>query len=317
MASYFNYMLNNLFIFIVSLFIVIKGATISTKYAGRLAEVFKLSKYTIGFIVVAIISILPETFISINSAFEGVPEFGLGTLFGGNVADLTLVFFIILIFAGRKIKIESVILKNNLFYPLLLLVPIILGLNGHYSRLEGAVLIIIGIVFYYITLRRSYGDAAVSEWSYGSKLKNFAYLVLGLLMLLTGSHFIVTSATSLAGLFAISPVLIGMLVVGVGTTIPELFFSLNAVKKNDCNLAIGDIFGTVLADATIVVGLLALISPFSFPVIIVYVTGLFMVGASIILLLLMRSGEVLTRKESYILFSYWLIFVFVEFFVSK
>ncbi|MEI7480262.1 MAG: hypothetical protein WCJ59_01410, partial [bacterium] len=188
---------------------------------------------------------------------------------------------------------------------------------GHYSRLEGAVLIIIGIVFYYITLRRSYGDAAVSEWSYGSKLKNFAYLVLGLLMLLTGSHFIVTSATSLAGLFAISPVLIGMLVVGVGTTIPELFFSLNAVKKNDCNLAIGDIFGTVLADATIVVGLLALISPFSFPVIIVYVTGLFMVGASIILLLLMRSGEVLTRKESYILFSYWLIFVFVEFFVSK
>ncbi|MEI7480636.1 MAG: hypothetical protein WCJ59_03340, partial [bacterium] len=128
-------MLNNLFIFIVSLFIVIKGATISTKYAGRLAEVFKLSKYTIGFIVVAIISILPETFISINSAFEGVPEFGLGTLFGGNVADLTLVFFIILIFAGRKIKIESVILKNNLFYPLLLLVPIILGLNGHYSRL--------------------------------------------------------------------------------------------------------------------------------------------------------------------------------------
>lgn len=84
-------------------------------------------------------------------------------------------------------------------------------------------------------------------------------------LLFVGSHFVVSSATSLAEMIGISSVLIGMLVVGLGTTMPELFFSLNAVKRNDDSLAVGDLLGTVLADATIVIGLIALIAPFSFP----------------------------------------------------
>src|SRR3989338_4021406 len=100
-------MFNNLFIFIVSLVVVIKGATLATKYAARLAESFRLSRYTVGFIVVAIISILPETFIAIDSALAGTPSFGLGVLFGSNIADLTLVFTVIIFFAGRGVKVES------------------------------------------------------------------------------------------------------------------------------------------------------------------------------------------------------------------
>jgi len=310
-------MINYLFIFAVSLFFVIKGATLSTKYAGRLAEGFHLSKYTVGFIIIAIISVLPETFIAINSAIEGVPSFGLGTLFGSNVADLTLIFFIILLFAGRKIKIESKILKNNRLYPLLLLVPIVLGLNGHFSRPEGIVLIIIGVVFYYKALRNGNGGAETISDNNNGRLKNFLYLLLGMILLLSGAHFIVTSATNIADLMGVSPILIGMLIVGLGTTIPELFFSLKSVRKHDDGLAVGDIFGTVLADATIVVGILAVISPFFFPPKIVYVTGLFMVGASIFLLQFMRSERVLTKKETYFLFLYWLVFVLVEFIINR
>ena len=103
-----------------------------------------------------------------------------------------------------------------------------------------------------------------------------------------------------------------MLIIGVGTTMPELFFSLSAVKKNHDSLAIGDILGTVLADATIVVGILSLISPFSFPLKIIYSTGIFMVLSSFLLFYFMRSGKTITKKESYLLFSFWLIFVFVE-----
>lgn len=309
-------MANNLFIFIVSLAFIIKGATLSTKYAARLAEGFRLSKYTIGFIIVAVISILPEMFISINSAISGVPAFGLGTLFGSNVADLTLVFFIILMFADRKIKIESKILKNNRLYPLLLLVPIILGINGHYSRPEGLALIIVGVVFYYLALRRDYDNAA-TEKSGSSKLENAWALLFGMILLLIGAHFIVSSATSIASALNVNPILIGMLVVGLGTTIPELSFSLKSIKKHDDGLAIGDIFGTVLADATIIVGILALINPFFFPQKIIYVTGLFMVGAAVILLQFMRSERTLTKDETYLLFLYWLIFVVVEFLVNR
>ena len=135
--------------------------------------------------------------------------------------------------------------------------------------------------------------------------------------MLAGSHFTVTSAAALASYFGVSPVLIGMLIVGLGTTMPELFFSLKSVKKQNDSLAVGDILGTVLADATILVGVLALIHPFSFPQKIIYVTGVFMVVASFLLFNFMRSGRTLTKKEAYLLFLFWLVFVLAEFLVNK
>ena len=86
--------------------------------------------------------------------------------------------------------------------------------------------------------------------------------------------------------------------------------------KKDDSLAVGDILGTVLADATIVVGILALINPFYFPVKIVYVTGVFMVIASLILFRLMKTGHALTRTEAYLLLAFWLFFVLVEYIVN-
>lgn len=305
-------MINSVFIFIVALFLVIKGATMATKHAARLAQNFRLSEYTVGFIIVSVISILPETFISINSAIKGIPSFGLGTLFGSNVADLTLVFAIIVWYAGRSLKVENKILKHHSTYPFLLLLPLLLGLDGNFSRMEGAALIAAGMVFYYIALKKG-ARRTVSIDNGNKKLKNFFMLILSMAVLLVGSHFTVTSATSLSEYFAISPILIGMLVVGLGTTMPELFFSLKSVKHRDDSLAIGDILGTVLADATVVVGILALIHPFSFPKKIIYITGMFMVTASFMLFHFIRSGRTLSKRESYMLLVFWLLFVLVEF----
>jgi len=309
-------MINNLFIFIVALFFVIKGATVSSKYAARLARSFSISAYTVGFIIVAIISILPEAFISINAALKGIPAFGLGTLFGSNVADLTLVFAITIFVANRGLKIESKILKNKKIYPFLLLLPLVLGLDGNYSRLEGMALIIVGLIFYYISLRRGSNDE-VSVKKDKSKLKNLFLLLFGLTLLLAGSHFTVSSAVSLASYLGVNPVLIGMLIVGLGTTIPELSFSLQSAKKKDDSLAVGDVLGTVLADATVLVGILALINPFSFPQRIIYITGAFMVLASFVLFNFMKTGRKISRKEATLLFFFWLIFVLVEFIVNK
>jgi len=148
-------MIENLFIFAVSAFLIIKGAMLATKYSFLIAENFKLSKYIVGFIIVAVISIIPETFVAVNSAVSGVPSLGLGTLFGSNVADLTLVFVIIILVAKRGVKVESKILKDNVVYPFFLLIPIILGFDGHYTRLEGLVLIIAGLIFYYLAFKNN------------------------------------------------------------------------------------------------------------------------------------------------------------------
>lgn len=309
-------MINSLFIFIIAILIVIKGATMATKYATLLAESYRLSKYLVGFIVVAVISILPETLISLNAALEGMPSFGLGTLFGSNIADLTLLFAIIILVAGRSLKVESKILKKNLVYPFILLVPLILGLDGHFSRIEGATLIAVGVIFYYLALRDNI-DGSLPFKNREGRYQNFLKLLASMALLLIGAHFTVTSATAIAEYLRISPVLIGMLVVGLGTTMPELFFSIKCAKNRDDSLAIGDLLGTVLADATIVVGILALIAPFDFPKKIIYITGLFMLSAAFLLFFFMRSGRQISKKEAFLLFIFWISFAIVEFLVNR
>lgn len=296
--------------------LVVKGATLATKYSAKLAENFHLSKYIVGFVIVAFISIIPETLISINSAIAGIPEFGLGTLFGSNVADLTLIFAILIIYAGRGIKIESKVLKNVRLYPFFLFLPLLFGLNGSYSRIEGVALILTGSLFYYLVFKNG---VEVSERLRDGKdkYKNFLLLLVAMIMLLVGSHFTVTSATDLAHALKISPILIAMLVVSLGTTMPELFYSLKSVKKKDDGLAIGDIMGSVLADATIVVGFLAVIDPFYFPVKIVYITGAFMVAASLVLLRFMKSGRTISKKEGFMLLAFWVIYALTEFIMNK
>lgn len=305
-------MIINIILLIVSLLLLIKGATLSTVYAAKLAESFKLSKYTVGFIIVAMISILPETFISIDAALEGKSAFGLATLFGSNITDLTLIFAIIVFIVNRGLKVETKILKNSAVYPLLLILPLILGLNGHFSRIEGLALILAGCIFYFFTLRDGFNDTLSSRKN-NNRLKNFLMLVFSTGLLLLGSHFAVNSAIELAHILHISPLLIGMFVIGIGTTMPEFVFALKSVKKKDDSLAVGDILGTVLADATIVVGILALINPFFFPQRIIYVTGVIMVIASFTLFHFMLSGKAISRRESYMLFALWIVFVIVEF----
>ncbi len=309
-------MIENLLLFIFSLALVVKGATLATKYSAKLAEHFSISRYVIGFVVVAFISILPETIISINSAIQGAPEFGLGTLLGSNIADLSLIFALLILLSGRGVKIESKVLKNVSLYPFFLLLPVILGLNGHFSRIDGVILIITGVLFYYLVFKN--GTEASKVFSNGDgKYKNIFLLLFAMTLLLTGAHFTVTFATTLAQTLNITPILIGMLIVSLGTTMPEFLYSLKAIKQKEDSLAIGDILGSVLADATIVIGILAFISPFYFPVKIIYITGTFMVITSLMLLRFMRSGRTITKKEGFVLLFFWIIYALVEFIVNS
>lgn len=299
-------------IFAASIFLVIGSATFATKYAAKLAESFGLSRYIVGFIVVALISILPETFIAIESVIEGLPDFGLGVLFGSNVADMTLVFAIIVFFAGRGIKVESRVLAENRAYPFLLLIPLMLGADGGFSRLEGAALVAAGGAFYYLAMKNEARGSVLPEGG-ADKAKNLTLLLASMAALLLAAHYTIDSAVTLASGLRVAPILIGILVVGLGTTMPELFFSLKSVLRRDDALAVGDILGTVLADATVVVGITALISPFSFPIRTIYITGVFMLMAAVILIRFMRSGKELSGREALLLFLFWLAFVVAEF----
>ncbi len=299
---------------ILSLFAVVQGASLSTRYAEKFAEGFRLSRFMVGFIIVSFISILPETMIAISAAFQGQPEFGVGTIMGSNVADLTLVFALITFAAGKSgLRVEKQLAKKLLAYPLFMAIPMLLGLDGHYSREEGITMIIVGIIFYIFIFSKSV-NVSGGPRDIDSKYiwRNLGLLVLSMAILLIGAHFTVESATELARAIGVAPVLIGILIVGLGTVIPELAFSYKAVKDRQTSLAVGDIMGSVLADATVVIGLLAVIRPFEFPARIAYIAGIFMVVSSIILVFFIKSHYRIKRPEAVILLLIWLTYVLVE-----
>ncbi len=297
----------------LSLFAVVQGAAFATKYSEKVAESFHLSRYVVGFVVVSFISILPEALIAINSALQGEPSLGVGTIFGSNVADLTIIFAILVFIAGRRgVRVEKGLMKKLAIYPLFLTIPLLLGVNGHYSREEGVVLVIVGIIFYYSVFRRSVGVSSRDPSLAAKRARNIVLLILSMALLLVASHFTAKSAVELAHFLNVKPVLIGVLIISLGTTIPELFFSIRAIRHKKDSLAVGDILGSVLADATIVVGLVAIISPFSFPQIIAYIAGGFMVASSIILINTMHTRLRVDRKEAFLLVLIYFIYIACE-----
>ena len=302
----------DLLLFLVSLILVVKAADSAIRYSSKLADSMHLSKHVVGFLIVAGISVLPETLIAIQSAVQGIPSFGVGTLFGSNVADLSLVFAITLIFAGGKgLKVESKILKDQYWYFLGLAVPLILGFNGYYSRWEGALMVLTGILFYIHALKRD--RPKIKKISAQFSYKSLFLLLTSMALLLVGSHFTVTAGVAVANAMQVSPVLVGMVIVGAGTTLPELMFSIKAVRHHFDSLALGDVLGTVMTDATLVMGIVALIHPFEFEKRLVHLTGLFMLFGAVLLFYFMQSGRTLQKKEGIFLFAFYLIFVFSEY----
>lgn len=307
-------MILSIFLLIVALFLVIKSAQYAILYSTRLAESFHIPKYIIGFLIIAVISILPETFIGITSAIEGVPAFGLGTLFGSNVADLTLVFAIVIFLSRRNLTVESKLIKNRWMHIGIITLPIVLGLNGYYSRLDGAVLLLVGVAFYYILLKKNAYTVSIEKQEV--RLTDFLFLFVSMGVLLFGAHMTVTQAVHLAEIIHIPALFIGMFLVGLGTVLPELIVSLEAAKKGQDSLALGDILGTVIADATIVVGIMALVRPFAFPPRIIFITGVCMVLAMVVLFYFMKSGKVITKKEAFLLLLFYVSFVLAEVMMS-
>ena len=192
----------------------------------------------------------------------------------------------------------------------MIFLPIILGLDGHYSKIEGLTLIIVGLLFFFYVLKDSRTEDDSKKGNFLAK--DMILLIVSMAVLILGANMTVKYGVDLANNLHISPILIGMFVVGLGTTLPELFFSIKAAKKNHDGLALGDILGTVIADATILVGIAAVINPFYFEPRIIYVTGFFMLIAITLLLNFMKTGKKLTKKEAILLILFYLIFVTTE-----
>lgn len=305
-----------LLILVLLLIVLAKSASVALHAAVALSRLAGLTEFVISLAVITFISVLPEAVIVILSALRGSPTLGLGTLIGSNVADLTLIFGTVAAAAPGAVSAEPAFVKRDYVFLGFLLLPLILGFTGYYSRMDGAILTAAGVLFFFIIAemkRRGHAQyPAHHHHSSFSAAKYLALLAASLAVMAGAAYYAVGYASRIAAIAGLAPALVGLLIVAPGTCLPELALSLRAVRRHHNTLAFGDVLGTVVIDATLVLGILALITPYAFNPRIIIVTGIFMLLAGLLFFALLRSGRRLTRSEGWLLILFYAVFIAVE-----
>ena len=239
--------------------------------AVGVARFFGMSTLLIGMVIVGFGTSAPEMVVSALSAMENAPELALGNAYGSNIANIALILGVTALISPVIVKRDA--LKRDV--PILIgvtAVAIIEAADGSISRMDGVVLLLLfaGIMGFNIWSElRAKKKASAQEMEAddgdvsgkASLPKSIAWLLLGLTLLVLSSRCLVWGAVEIAQALGVSDLLIGLTIVAVGTSLPELASSIAAARKGENDLAFGNIVGSNLFNTLTVVGIASTISP--------------------------------------------------------
>lgn len=283
--------------------LLVKGADWFVEGASGIADKFGIPQLVIGLTIVAMGTSAPETAVSITAAIKGNADIAVGNVVGSNILN-------ILIILGISSVITSIaVAKTTVRYeiPIMLAMTVLLlvfGANGGTICLWEGIVLLLCFVGYlgYMFLMVKKGEMQSEEMEDTKKplwLMLLAGLV-GLGLIIWGSDVTVDAATSLAKIFGLSEKFIGLTVVALGTSLPELFTSVIAAKKGKADIAIGNIVGSNIFNILFVIGTSALIIPVTFEMSFV-IDCLVAVGAGVVLWLCVCRKKKLKRLDGIIM----------------
>jgi len=304
-----------LLILLAGIAIVVYGADEAIKRLLGLSKFFRLSAFVVGVVIAGTLAVLPELSIGILSAVGGSSTFGLGLIFGANVADLTLVIGVVVLIAGEQ-KMTRDMLKNLRISFIAVLLPVFLLLDGEISTIDGGILVAAFVVYVIWLLKSGHGDREVAERMRLSKRVvrlgiTVFLLIIGITVLFIGSSLVTDSAQELSEVLGLPLFLIG-LVVAIGTCLPEMAFAIRA-SETEGSIGIGNILGNVLADSLLTIGIIALIHPIRLPSLTSpIVTGVFVAASAVFVYLRSRDGD-LNKKDAILLIGAYALFVIIQY----
>ncbi len=340
-------MIFNILFLIVGFIILIKGADILVSGSSSLAKKFGLSGLMIGLTVVAFGTSAPELIVNIFSSLAGSSDIGMGNIIGSNITNILLILGISAIISNLQVA-DSVIKKQLPFSILSVLVLFLLinstlinkiGSDGLYPS-GGYILITFFVIFLYFTFSFSQKSATEAKrkvkdvFNYilfffltkkrerkAEDIKDLniwlilVFITLGMAGLFIGGKLIVDNATALALSFGLSQAFIGLTVVAIGTSLPELAASIIAARKNQIQMAVGNVIGSNIFNLLWVLGISSIINPIGFNPVLNF-DILFLIFISILLFGLIYMGKrfYFTKKEGYILVGLYIAYIiFISF----
>ncbi|ARU42516.1 calcium/sodium antiporter [Armatimonadetes bacterium Uphvl-Ar1] len=282
--------------------------------AARTARHFGMAPLLIGMVIVGFGTSAPEMVVSLMAALEGNPGIAMGNAYGSNIGNITLILGVTALMGA--IAVHSNVLKKEM--PILLTITVMsvaLLYDGQLSRADAW--ISLGVFAAYMgwavwtgikTKQDALGDEMSDEYLDNQPIgKSIMWLVIGLILLIISSRFLVWGAVEVATAMGVSDLIVGLTIVAVGTSLPELASSIIAARKGEHDIALGNIVGSNLFNTLAVVGIAGAVAPMKVPGEVFWRDGMVMIGVTVLLFLFCygfrgKEGRI-TRLEGGILLS--------------
>jgi cation:H+ antiporter len=261
-------------LFVLGFIFLVKGAQIFVDGASSLARYFSVSELTIGLTIVAFGTSMPELVVMLLSNWQGVSNIGLGATIGSTLGNILLIAGVVTII--RPLRVNPSLERFQLPLCIVVCLLLVAAANDFFissasdmsiGLLDGILLLSIFASFMYMTIGTSHKNIKIEKSVTQKKIplvQTSLQTVLGIGALTVGGHWIVGGALEISELLNISETFIGLIIVSVGTLMPELITSVIASVRHHSDLALGNIFGSVIFNLGFIIGISALIKPITY-----------------------------------------------------
>lgn len=256
-------------VFLVSLTAIVFGADWLGNAAVHLSHRLYLPKVLVGATFISVATTLPEIVIAGFSGASGQPALGIGTVFGSPIANIGLILGILLLFSKVRLQDPHYVRTIQIFLAVLVIVFLV-SITGNLTPLVGIVLIIFGILYLiieFIVSKHEMGTVEKVESRFerfkdyftdGNNYHQIFYLLTGSLLLFFGARFLIDSAAAITAIFGIPQIVIGLVIIAFGTSLPEGVTAINSIVRKRKELSAGNLFGASILNLTIALGVLSL-----------------------------------------------------------
>ena len=306
-----NFVLQIVFL-ALGFFLLVKGADWFVDGASGLARKLGIPQLVIGLTIVAMGTSLPEAAVSISAALRGNAEITIGNIVGSNILNILIILGVTALIATLKVA-DSTVRYEIPFMIVATFVLLWLGYTGgQVTWLEGVILWVLFLLYLrYLYMMAKKGKEEEREAEQLSTAKIIGLILAGVVMIVAGRNFAVEGARNLAKALGISQRFIGLTIVALGTSLPELVTSVSAARKHNADIAIGNIVGSNIFNILFIVGTTALITPVTFASGFVVDTLIAAAVGILLFVCVARTKELRKKAGIVMLLAYILYFLYL------
>ncbi len=292
-----------------ALFVLIRGADIFITGARNCGASLGMSPFAIGVFIVGFGTSLPELASSVAGALSGSTEIVIANVVGSNITNILLIVGVMALLAGRVVIKQELLMTELPLFVIAQMFLVIVIVDGVVEQTEAGFLIILFTAYVWYVLSGTKNNSMIGDERPNFRWRDVLWVVLGLAAVLVGAAYTVEMAVNIATAVAVPIGLVSITAIAIGTSLPELFVTLQAVRSRHTEMAMGNIFGSNTFNALIVTGIPGLLVPLAVDTVVLELGLWFMIAASIMIFVIGLSRQVM-RSEGFMMLIFFVFFMY-------